>query len=168
MTREWPAVEPVPIPIGQSLAVLATMASTIVLVTLLFPTSLEGPLPILCTPVELLMAILAATLAWLVLTMVGEEGRLNARGETLLWRRVDRRRALVRTERALRRCIEDLARGGGIAGIIRGLQVVTHGGDALPDGRARWCYDVAIGILEGVAGGNRVGERALREAGEWL
>ena len=71
---------------------------------------------------------------------------------------------LARTERALREGIEDLVGGGDVAGAVAHLRAGTHGGDALPEGRARRCYEVAVGMLEE----EWAGEWVRREAARWL
>ena len=149
---------------GWYLAIASSVAISIVLASALFPGLLDSPIP--CRAFELATALLAAVLIWLLLGMVGEEDRLNARGETLLprWRRVDRRRVLERTERALREGIEDLAGGGDVVGAVARLQAGTHRGDALPAGRARRCYEVAVRMLEE----EWAGEWVRGEAARWL
>ncbi len=53
------------------------------------------------------------------------------------------------------------------------MHEATHVGDALPDGRARMCYDAAVERLEEAAGRCRILEgearlRALEEGGRFL
>jgi len=143
---------------------VSSLGISLALATVLLPDLLEGPVP--CRVVELLAALLAAALAWLLLGLAGEEGRLNARGGTMLprWRRVDRAGALARTDRALREGIKDLLRGGDVAGAVARLEEGTHGGDGLGEGRARRCYGVAMGMLEE----EWAGEWVRREAAGWL
>jgi len=95
-----------------------------------------------------------------------EEGRLNARGETMLprWRRVDKTAAFARTDRALREGVGELLRGGDVPGAVARLERGTHRGDGLPEGRARRCYGVAVGMLEE----EWAGEWVRGEAARWL
>ena len=169
VTREWPAEEsatdPLPsAPTGWYLALTSSLAVTVVLATALFPGLLESPVP--CHAFELAAALLAAALVWLLLGLSGEEGRLNARGETMLprWRRVDRAAAFARTDGALREGVGELLRGGDVSGAVARLERGTHRGDGLPEGRARRCYGVAVGML----GEAWVGEWVRHEAARWL
>jgi hypothetical protein len=67
--------------------------------------------------------------------------------------------ALARTDRALRAAVAELLSNHPAPGMLALLREKTHRGDALPAGRARRCYDMAVGIL-GVGDG--------REAAWWL
>jgi hypothetical protein len=167
VTREWPADGPTSgpsAPTGWYLAITSSAAVTIVLATVLFPGLLGSPVP--CRAFELAAALLAAALLWLLLGLSGEEGRLNAMGETMLprWRRVDRAATFSRTDRALREGIGDLLRGGDVAGAVARLQRGTHRGNGLGEGRARRCYGVAVGMLEEAW----AGEWVRHEAARWL
>jgi hypothetical protein len=152
-----PSSAPHPIPTDWPLAVPVVVAVATATTFALLPLDR----PILCSPLELATAALAAALAWTAMAIVREEERLNARGETLVPRRwrYDRRATLLGTARALGAAIEGLE-GGEDAGYVLGaLREGTRRGDALPEGRARLCYDIALDVL---------GEGGRDEALLWL
>ena len=116
-------------------------------------------------PVELIVGVLGLAFIWFILATVREEDRLNARGETMFRKSLDRRGVLARTDAALRAAVAGLL--GDAPGVLKRLREATHRGDALPDGGARRCYDVAVCALEG--GGEWVRRevaRRLRRARE--
>ncbi len=146
----WPAdgpPAPDPPPLGAYLAVTSSLAASVIIAAALFPGLLSTTVS--CRAVELALALLAAALGWVVLSMLGEEGRLNSRGETLLprWRRMDREGALGDTDMALREAILDLRGGAEVRAVVGRLERGTHHGDGLGEGRAGRCYRVALGML---------------------
>lgn len=111
----------------------------------------------------------------LVLAMKDEEERLNARGETLFpgHKRFDIRKIRAKTDGALLEGIRGLTKGEDPAEVAARLQEATHGGDALPDGEARLCYDEAIARMYDAAGRCKILEwdvrqKELEEAMRWL
>jgi hypothetical protein len=114
-------------------------------------------------------------LVLIVIAMTEEEERLNARGETLFpsHKRFDKRKVRAKTDRALCAGIRGLADGEDVSEVIGRLNEATHRGDALPDGRPRLYYDMALGCLQDAAARDRVLEwelrvRELLEAEKWL
>ena len=161
--------------IDRPLLAFVGLAGAVTLLFALVPGALEWSLPLACEPSELVTALLCAALAWTVVAMVREEERLNARGETLFPGRVrfDRRKVRERTDRALREGIRGLVDGEDVSEVIERLQAATHRGDALPDGRPRLYYDMALDCMRDAAGRDRVLEwelrvRELMEAEKWL
>ncbi len=153
-----PGKAPHPVPTDWPLAVPVAVAVATAAALALFPGPLDGPL---CTALDLATATLAAAVAWTALAMVREEERLNARGETLVprrWRH-DRRATLLGTARVLAEAIEGLEGGEDVGDVLGALREGTRRGDALPEGRARLCYDIALDAL---------GEGRWDEAALWL
>jgi hypothetical protein len=129
------------------------LAGSVTLLFALVPGALEWSLPLACEPFELVTALLGAALAWTIVAMVREEERLNARGETLFpgHKRFDKRKVRAKTDRALRAGIRGLADGEDTSEVIARLQESTHRGDALPDGRPRLYYDMALECVRDAA-----------------
>jgi hypothetical protein len=122
------------------------MATATAAALALLPGPLDGPL---CTALDLATASLAAAVAWTAMAIVREEERMNARGETLVPRRwrYDRRAILLGTAGVLGEAIEGLEGGEDAGDILGTLWEGTRRGDAMPEGRARLCYDVAMDVI---------------------
>jgi hypothetical protein len=133
--------------------------------------------PLLLSDALLGLATVALLVVFLllVLGMMGTEERLNARGETLFpgQKRFDLRAIRARTDAALLAAVRELVAGGEPLEVLGRLEAATHRGDAMPPGRARECYDEAVGALERAAGSCRILEWEARQgrtqgATRWL
>ena len=134
------------------------------------------PLTIVSDTVDaLVLAALMLALLLIAINMIESEERLNARGETLFpgHKRFDRRAVRARTDATLLAAVRGLVAGGEPEEVLGRLEDETHRGDAMPPGRARECYDGAVGALERAAGTCRILEwearmARLQEGVRWL
>ena len=123
------------------------------------PLVILAPLLLLTDLIDaLVLAALMLALLLIAINMIESEERLNARGETLFpgHKRFDRRAVRARTDATLLAAVRGLVAGGEPEEVLGRLEDETHRGDAMPPGRARECYDGAVGAMERAAGTCRV------------
>ena len=152
--------------IALALALLAVVFAPIERPWIAAPLIILLPLTLVTDVVDaLVLAALMLALLLIALGMIESEERLNARGETLFpsRKKFDRRAIRARTDATLLAAVRGLVAGGEPVEVLGRLEAATHRGDAMPPGRARECYDAAVGALERAAGTCRILEWEARQ-----